>query len=86
MKFKREWLMDTNGDENDVVNTINGSTRWSIDYDRVFKFEQKFYSAPYSVGATESQDEAPYEFDDDMVECGEVFPHEEIKIVYKTTP
>lgn len=76
MKFKIEWLQDTNHDENDVVNVISCRTRWGITYDRVFKYEGRYYRAGYQTGATEYQDVTPYQYgyDEDELECKEVFP------------
>lgn len=57
------------------VQEIIDTTRWSIVYDLVFEFEGKDYRTSYSVGATESQDERPWEYQDE-VECTEVVPQE----------
>lgn len=83
MKFKKEWLLDTLGDENDVENEISHKSRWSIFHRRVFKYDNKFYVSCYSVGATEQQDESPYEYDPDEIECEEVRPVEKMTIVYE---
>lgn len=72
MKFTKEFLIETNGDDNDVVNEIRDTSRWSVQYYRVFKFEGKFYAAPYQIGATEQQDESAYEYEGDEIECPEV--------------
>lgn len=89
MKFEKEWLKDLVwGDipkeeatvvEKELVDT----SRWSNIYEIVFKVEDKFYSSSYSVGATEMQDEQPYEYDDDEIECCEVVPVEKTIIVYE---
>lgn len=86
MKFTREFLQDTNQDENDVLNEICDTSRWSNYYERVFRFNGKLYSAPYSVGADESQDESPYEENDENeIECDEVFALQVTKTIYKKT-
>lgn len=54
-----------------LEDTITGTTRWSIWHSIVFEFDGKFYLANYSVGATEYQDERPWEYEDE-VECIEV--------------
>ena len=54
-----------------VENKIIDHRRWSIDYSLVFKHEGKFYSTGYSVGATEQQDESPWEYEKE-IECVEV--------------
>ena len=80
--FTKEYMQET-AIENAVYNEIEGTRRWSINYYMVFPFEGKFYSARYSVGATESQDERPFEYDDDQIECPEVHEVEVVKKVWK---
>ncbi len=80
MKFKKEFLMnELDLPWSAIENNIVDSSRWSISYEIVFKHEEKYYSAYYSVGATESQDESPWEYEDE-VECTEV---EQKEIVIK---
>ena len=56
---------------NTVVDKIIDTTRWSIVHEIVFEDNGKFYQTTYSEGATEMQDERPWEYDDE-VECTEV--------------
>ena len=65
-----------------VEKDITDSTRWSLIYIMVFKYKDQFYMTYYSRGATESQDERPYQDEDDFVLCVEVEPKEVTKIVY----
>jgi hypothetical protein len=62
------------------------TSRWSHIYERVYKdlTTGKFYSTSYSVGATEKQDERPYEYDGEEVEFVEVKPVEKVIITYET--
>lgn len=53
--------------EDDIIDT----TRWSIVHEIVFEDKGKFYMTTYSEGATECQDEKPWEYDDE-IECTEV--------------
>jgi hypothetical protein len=69
--FHKEYLIEE-AMENSIYHEILGNRRWSIDHWIVFPFQDKFYSSTYSVGATECQDESPYEYDEDWVECKEV--------------
>ena len=73
--FTKDFLVDELelpfDSDNIKINEIVDTTRWSIIYDLVFEFEGKFYRTSYSVGATESQDESPWEYDDEVV-CHEV--------------
>jgi hypothetical protein len=54
-----------------IYKEIVDTSRWSIHNRCIFEHDGKFYEAFYSVGATESQDESPWEYDKD-VECTEV--------------
>lgn len=90
MKFTKEFLQDLNwgsfrsNKEVEIIeDEIVETSRWSVHYRMVFKFEDKFYVTYYSRGATESQDESPYEYDDDEIECQEVFPVTKTVTVYE---
>lgn len=88
MKFSKPFLVDLAWEDYDdkVVELIStklvDTTRWGVVYDQIFKFEDKFYSTSYRVGATEIQDESPYEWEDDEIDCVEVVPTEKTIIVY----
>jgi hypothetical protein len=81
MKFSKEFLSEFDGET--VTERVIGTRRWSTDYERVFKHEGRFYLTTFSRGSTESQDERPYEYDGDEIECVEVFPREKVVIVYE---
>ena len=81
MKFSKEFLR--NLDDEIISDQIIENTRWSILHERIFKHDGKFYQTIYSVGATEIQDESPYEYDGDEIECTEVRPVEKVVIVYE---
>lgn len=76
MKFAKEFLQDEGGET--VEDRITGVGRWSIRHRRVFRHEGKLYVTAYQTAATESQDERPYEYDPDEIECPEVFPQPSI--------
>lgn len=67
----REWDMPWSDDV--VFDEIYDHTRWSVLHECVFKApdDGKFYRVYYSVGATESQDERPWQYDE-WVEGAEV--------------
>lgn len=46
--------------------TIVDTSRWSIQYELVFEDEGKFWKTTYSEGATECQDESPWEYEDEV--------------------
>ena len=84
MKFTTEFLKESLYDkENTIYDNIVDHRRWSVDHVRVFKHEGKFYRTYYSKAATEGQDESPYEYDGDAVECSEVVPVEKVITVYE---
>lgn len=69
----------------EVSNLLTGTSRWAVQYRLVFKDTEtgKFYEANYQRGATESQDERPFEYDGALVECHEVRPVEKTVVVYE---
>lgn len=76
MKFKKEFLRDElDLPYNAIENHVIDNSRWSIQHEIIFEHEGKFYQAYYSVGATECQDERPWEYEDE-VECTEVVKQE----------
>jgi hypothetical protein len=65
-----------------ISDTIGDTGRWSVHHTLIFKFEDKFYRSYYSRGATENQDEHPFEHDNE-VHCVQVAPFERPVIVYE---
>lgn len=67
-----------------VKEELFDTSRWSHHYERIYKDLNtgKFYSTTYSRGATECQDERPYEFDGPEVDFTEVVPRETVVIEY----
>jgi hypothetical protein len=67
-----------------VQESIEGTSRWSVHYEIVVRrlSDGKFFKSNYSVGATEMQDESPYEYDEYAI-FTEVIPVEKTIIVYK---
>ena len=63
---------------------IVDTNRWSIIKSFVFQETStgKFYRSTFSTGATEIQDEGPYEHADDMVPCVEVRSTEKTVVEY----
>lgn len=84
MLFTKEFLLESMDDGTSTVyDKIVDTSRWSVLYERVFKHDGKFYMTEYSVGATESQDESPYEYAPDEIECDEVRAVEKTVTVYE---
>jgi hypothetical protein len=71
VKFKKSDLLDLDLPWSAIEDTIVDHRRWSVDHNIIFKKDEKYYRTSYSVGATEQQDERPWEYEDE-VECEEV--------------
>lgn len=70
--FSRDYLVDElDLPYNATYDEVTDNSRWSIFHDMVFKDNEKYYQTSYSVGATECQDERPWEYEDE-IECVEV--------------
>lgn len=87
MLFKKVFLreIEDNPDVEVVQEEILDTTRWSIIYERIFKYKEKYYKTTFSVGATECQPERAYDDDPNEVECPEVFPVQTMITTYVTT-
>ena len=87
MQFTKEFMQECVLYEDDGVEIIRDdivdTSRWSEIHEIVFKYEGKFYASGYSCGLTEYQDENPWEYDDDLIECFEVEPYEATVIKYR---
>ena len=90
MKFKKEDLYNLVTDDDDVEGMalicepeIIDTTRWSVIYRAIFSFDGKLYETHYSCGATEMQDESPYEYEPDEIDCSEVVPVTKTITVYE---
>jgi hypothetical protein len=66
-----------------IEDKIVDHSRWSIIYKIVVEKDGKFYASSYSNGATESQDESPYDDEGDQVEFREVQKKEVLVTVYE---
>lgn len=66
-----------------IKDEITDNSRWSVNHEITFKriSDGKYFQGHYSRGATEMQDESPFEYSDSEFE--EVFPVEKIIIVYE---
>lgn len=74
-KFKREDLLSDDVLYEPLSDVIVDHTRWSVVHEIVFEREGKFWKTSYSTGATEIQEERPWEYEEE-VECEEVEPRE----------
>jgi len=89
MKFSRELLQHIAQNWNRPPNPIKiedniiDRSRWSVHYEMIFQVGDKFYRSWYRIGATEMQDESPYEYDEDEIECPEVHKVEKVVEVWE---
>jgi hypothetical protein len=80
----RSILYEDHEDFELVTSEIVDNTRWSIVYEDVYQrlSDKKFFKTTYRKGATEYQDERPYEYLTEAV-FEEVFPVEKLVTVYE---
>ena len=86
MLFDKDYLKEVLDDEvGEVIeNKIIETSRWSIHYRMIFKTEDGgLFETFYERGATEMQDQQPYEYDSDEIECSEVKPVKTVVTIYE---
>jgi hypothetical protein len=92
-KFPKQFLKDLIWDEEPeldgktgvkISDDITDTGRWSIHHSMIFSYDEKFYLVNYSVGATEQQDERPFEYEGPEIDTILVAPIEKTVIVYTT--
>jgi hypothetical protein len=79
------WIINSDHENFDVVREkIVSRSRWAIRCEIIVKrlSDGKFFKSHYSVGATEYQDERPWQNDDEAL-FDEVFPVEKTILVYE---
>lgn len=83
-KFDRDFMLNKVLDCPDhlISDEITDHSRWAVGHTILFIDGGKFYRAYYRVGATECQDETPWEYEEE-VECQEVRPVEKTVVVYE---
>ena len=84
-QFSKDTMLDILDSKFVISDEIVEHTRWSVVHEIIFKYEDKFWQTYYSVGATESQEESPWEYDKE-VGCFEVKPVEKMVVVYEKIP
>jgi len=70
----RNIVYDDNEKFEKIEESIESTSRWSIYKTGIFEhlLTNKFYEISWSVGATESQDERPFEYETNDIELYEV--------------
>ncbi len=71
--FQKDFLMNELGlsYDNTIEEHIVDLDRWSAIYEIIFEYNGNFYRTRYAKGATELQDEQPWEYVDEIL-CEEV--------------
>lgn len=82
MIFNREVLVEKLDGDDVVIDEITDAGRWTIGHEIVFRHDEKLYRSWYSVGATEYQDDPPWDGEEE-VECPEVEPYEAVVTKYR---
>ena len=75
----RQDIAQQDTDDYEIITTeIVDTTRWSTVHEMVFQdlATGKCYRSYFNRGATEMQDECPYEFDKKIIKCVEVVEKE----------
>ena len=87
MTFDKQFLknllnynLSDDSDAEIIEDTIFDHSRWSVGHTLIFRAQDKYFKTYYYVGATEYQEEYPFDNCDDDVECYEV---EEVEKVVK---
>ena len=72
IKLKKEYMIEELDLPCDaILDEITDTSRWSVHHRIIFSYQGRFWETYYSEGATEMQDEGPWEYDEE-VECYEV--------------
>ena len=66
LTVKKERLLEMGLPYSALEDNIIGYSRWSVSHEIFFKMDDKFWSAHYSVSATENQDESPWRYTDEV--------------------
>jgi hypothetical protein len=80
MKFTKEFLLEVISDDAEnaevVDRKIADKTRWTIIYELVFSYQDKYFLIKYERGSNAYQDIHPFAYfnDKDEIECTEVKP------------
>jgi hypothetical protein len=70
--YEKAYLMDElDLPENAIEDRVIDTSRWSVHHEIIFLDDGKYYRTWYSIGATEQQDEWPWDHEKE-VKCYEV--------------
>lgn len=85
--FAKEVLKECLWGDSDTLTRVHtelvDTGRWSTHHYMVFSFEGQLYGVSYSQGATECQDESPFEYEPEEIACNEVEAVQQTVTVYQ---
>jgi hypothetical protein len=83
VEFTKDTMLEILEVDEDVISDkITSTSRWSNIHTLIFKKAGKLYRTNYSVGATEQQEEYPWDHVK-TVECTEVEAYEKTVVAYR---
>jgi hypothetical protein len=75
-------LMEDTDEGSIIEDKIIGHSRWAVQHEIIFEYQNKYHKTYYEKGATEYQDVGIWE-DQDEIECFEVYQVPEIVMIWK---
>jgi hypothetical protein len=86
LNIPRDEMRELVGSDDVVRDRIIGHRRWSVDHELIFRRDGRLWRARYSVGATEYQEEGPFDNAPDPVGCTEVVEVPAVDYVVRPEP
>jgi hypothetical protein len=83
VKIPRDDMREILWSDDVVRDRITSHGRWTVNHELIFRRDDKLWRAAYSKGATEYQDESPWEYEE-VVTCEEV--REVLAVDYEVVP
>lgn len=83
MKIPKEELLDIIDSEDVIRDRIVDNGRWTIRHEMIFNHHAKVYRVFYDVGATEQQEQYPFDYEPDEIECDEMHQVEKVVKVWE---
>lgn len=68
------------------LNEIRDRSRWAVEYELVFSHGVQLWGTHYRRGATEEQDEEPFECEPKEIACLERRATSQVVTIYEVTP
>lgn len=68
------------------LNEIRDRSRWAVEYELVFSHGGQLWGTHYRRGATEEQDEGPFEYESKEITCLERRATSQVVTIYEVIP